>query len=446
MEAFSRLCAQHHLLPRHGIVLCALSGGADSVALLHLLWETGRQGGFTVAAAHFNHQIRRESGQDAAFCEAFCRERGISCYVGSADIPALAAARGLGLEETARAERYQFLRTTAAAIGAAAIATAHHAEDNAETVLLHLLRGTGLKGMGGIAPKTGDLIRPLLTTHRGEIEAYLTAHHLPHVEDSTNADTAYTRNYIRHNVLPLLTARNPGVVDTIGRSAASFRRDSDYLEQQAADLWRQAAASNERISLPAAVLANAPDALGLRAIQQMAAAISPETVLSAVHREAALALCRNGRSSQSVKLPDHLEAVRVFDDFVLRRAHLSAPPPPRGLPLPGHILWGGWAITSEEAVCPPGKFNRPESFYVRAAGPVTLRSRQPGDEITLPARSRKRIKKLLIDSRIPREARDRLPVFEAEGRVIALGLFGTDQGALPAPGERCWHITMRSAP
>lgn len=445
MEAFYRLCAQHHLLPEHGTILCALSGGADSVTLLHLLWRTGQQRGFTVAAAHFNHQIRSESGQDAAFCETFCLQRGIPYYADSADIPAIAAALGQGLEETAREKRYAFLRQTALDTGAAAIATAHHAEDNAETVLLHLLRGTGLKGMGGIAPKSDLLIRPLLTTHRSEIEAYLAAHHLPHVEDSTNTDTVYTRNYIRHEVLPLLSARNPGVVDTIGRSAVSFRRDSDYLEQQAAVLAQKASKSDLSIAISAGMLAEAPEALSLRAIQQMAAAVSPETVLSAVHREAALSLCRKGRSSQSVQLPDGLEAVRVFDEFVLRKRQNTAAPPPAVLPMPGQILWGTWEITAEKALCPSGLFNQPESFYFRASGPVTLRQRQTGDAITLPARSRKLVKKLLIDSRIPREQRDLLPVFEACGQVIALGRFGTDRSALPEVGEWCWHITLRNS-
>lgn len=444
MEAFQSLCARENLLPENGVVLCALSGGADSVCLLHLLHERGKHQGFTVAAAHFNHQIRPEAGEDAAFCSDFCRQWKIPFYTRSEDISAYAARKGLTLEEAARERRYAFLRETAEEIHAAAIATAHNAEDNAETVLLHLLRGTGLKGMGGIAAKSGALIRPLLTTRRSEIEAYLAVHRLPHVEDATNQDTYYTRNYIRHEVLPLLLARNPGIVEGLGRSAVSFRRDNDYLEQQASGLAAKAVCTGEEVSILAKVLGQAPEALSFRAVQQLVTRLAPETVLSAAHRQAVLALCRSENPSGHADLPEGLVAWRRYDRLVFGRKNLLEPDAPVELPLPGRVNWRGWEIQAEEALCPEGKFNQPEDFYLKAKTPVLLRSRKAGDEITLPSRPRKSVKKLLIEQRVPKNERDCLPVFEAEGALIALGRFGADCGALPRVGERCWHIICRN--
>ena len=440
MNAFLRLMAEEHMIFPGETVLCALSGGADSVCLLHLLWETGKRQGFSVAAAHFDHNIRPESGEDAAFCACFCQERGIPFFLGGAKVPAYAQAHGLGLEEAARILRYRFLEETAQTIGAARIATAHNAEDNAETLLLHLLRGTGLRGLGGIAPVRGNLIRPLLTTRRGEIEAYLDAHHLPHVEDRTNTDTVYTRNYLRHEVLPLLTARNPGLIEGLGRSARSFRRDNAYLEQQAATFSARGVETPRGISYPVAELAALPEAISCRVVQQLAEHLSPGTVLSASHREGVLALCAGDRPSAVLPLPDGLNARRVYQNLVLEKTVPQTVEGPTELQLPGSLCWNGWQISATAGVCPEGKFNQPHCFYLQAQGPLVLRSRETGDEITLPARNRKRIKKLLIDAHIPKAERDTLPVFTEKGRVVALAAFGADQAALPQPGQICWKI------
>ena len=206
------------LLPAGCTVLCAVSGGADSVCLLDLV---RRLGDVTVLCAHFDHGIRgAESARDAAFVEALCKEWAVPFFPGRGDVPAYAAANGLSIETAAREMRYAFLERTAKEQGADVIATAHNLNDNAETILFRMARGTGLRGLTGIPARRGRIVRPLLHTPRRDIEEYLTARGIPHVEDSTNTETDAARNRIRLDVLPRLESIHPGAA--AGIAAAIF--------------------------------------------------------------------------------------------------------------------------------------------------------------------------------------------------------------------------------
>ena len=194
-----------------------------------------------MSAAHYNHSLRgAESDRDAAFVAEWCALRGIPCIVGAGDVGREAELRGLGVEETARQMRYEFLRTVADTTGCDRIATAHSADDNLETLLLHLVRGAGLHGLAGIPPRRGDIVRPLLTTARADIMAYLEEHHVPHVEDSTNTDEAYARNRIRRQVVPVLRQLNPRLTESAAETMGYLRADDDFLNAQAAAACRNA--------------------------------------------------------------------------------------------------------------------------------------------------------------------------------------------------------------
>ena len=251
---------QQGMLPAAGeTVLCAVSGGRDSVCLLHYLASLGRRRSFAVAAAHYNHLMRPTAGRDEAFVAGLCRELGVPLYVERGDVRAIARQEGWGVEEAGRRLRYDFLERTADAIGASRIATAHHLSDQAETVVLNLLRGTGPEGLAGIPPVRGRLIRPLLQTPRQEIEAYLTAHGLGHVEDETNDSMDFTRNRLRREVWPLLAQLHPAPERSIARAAAILRRENVFLDRLARSYLETAVSD-----CPSAGEPNAPEISGRR--------------------------------------------------------------------------------------------------------------------------------------------------------------------------------------
>ncbi len=422
-------------------VLCAVSGGADSMALLHLLHRLSERFGFALEAASFDHCIRPEGAEDVRFVERRCAAWGVPCHLGRSDVPAAAREAGTGLEETARKLRYAFLEETADAVGAQRIATAHNADDNAETLLLHLLRGSGLKGLGGIAPVRGRVIRPLLGVSRAEIEAYCASCGISFVTDDTNADTAYTRNYLRHEVLPLLRSKNPRLLTTLNRTARSLRRDSACLEAEAERLFQSARRGPDRVGLGAEALLALPEALSLRLVQRMAEALLPGCVLSAVQRERVLELCRSERPSAACVLTGALTARREYGEIVLTVEPERREEEQIALQCGEWVRFHGRLLSCEQALCPEGKFNQPHCFYLRPGGVLLLRAPRPGEHITLPNRPRKAVKTLLSEAKLPLHQRGMAIALEEEGVLCALDGFGADLRYLPKPGELCWNIT-----
>ena len=220
--------------PPGGLILCAVSGGRDSVCLLDCLWKLGRARDFRVAAAHLNHGMRPTAQRDEDLVRALCAERNIPFYTETVDVYALCAVWRLTVEETGRRARYDFLRRTADALAADFIATAHHRDDQAETVLLQLLRGTGPQGLTGIPPVRDGIIRPLLDTPRAAIDDYIAQNRLPYVTDETNLDTHYARNRLRLDIMPQLLAINPAAAAHIARTADILRAENDLLDAPAA--------------------------------------------------------------------------------------------------------------------------------------------------------------------------------------------------------------------
>ncbi|MGN1004374.1 MAG: tRNA lysidine(34) synthetase TilS [Oscillospiraceae bacterium] len=443
------LSAEYEMLPAGTLILCAVSGGADSMCLLHLLETLAPERGFSLHAAHFNHKLRgTESDRDEEFVRAWCAGRGIPLTVGSGDVQAETVRTGRGVEETARALRYAFLERTAEELGAARIATAHTADDNAETLLFHLVRGSGLQGLTGIPPRRGKVVRPLLTCTRTEVVEYCTAHNVAWVEDSTNADETFTRNFLRRRVMPLLEQINPRTAEHLSAAAERLRADNDYLNAQAARAAAQGRMTSGGLVIEAELLAQLPDPVALRAVRQLLEQAGGGKNCTAAHLDALLRLCRSDDPSGRADLPG-LTARREYGTLVLEGAEEPvSPPPPTPVREDGRTVYGdtGWSVTCRQTVCPEKSFKNPDTFYLSRAkikGALTLRPRQTGDSIRLPGRNGKTLKKLFIDEKIPLERRALLPVLADDAGVLAVGSFGPDVSRLAQPGEEAVEITLK---
>ena len=226
---------ENRLFARGDRVLAALSGGADSTALLELLLASARRLGITVAAFHLNHGLRRAAAGDEAAVRRLCRERGVELLVERADVRAHARRRKLGIEEAGRELRYRLLDAAAGRLGCTCIALGHNANDCLETMLLNLARGAGPAGLAGIPVRRGRFVRPLLDIERGELERFLRARGVGWVEDESNRDAAFGRNRLRHAVVPVLVSLNPAAVRNARRTARLIAEESSYLDEIAGE-------------------------------------------------------------------------------------------------------------------------------------------------------------------------------------------------------------------
>ncbi len=245
IDSVLKAISDHNMIKNGDSVTVAVSGGADSVCLLHIMLELSKKLGFSISAAHLNHGIRgEEADRDEAFVKELCTGLNVPLFTQRADVPLFAREHKLSLELAARKVRYDFLRR----IGSV-IATAHNADDNLETLVLNLARGTSLKGLCGIPPVRDGIIRPLIYCTRAEIEAYLEEKNISFVTDSTNLGDDYTRNKIRHKIIPVLRQLNPSVEAAAARTAHSVREASDFIEELASFQLEKRLDNKKRLSL-----------------------------------------------------------------------------------------------------------------------------------------------------------------------------------------------------
>ena len=395
LRAFNRA---HGLIEKGDRIVCAVSGGADSMALLWSLYLLKEEWDLTVEAAHFNHHLRgEESDRDEAFVRDFCDGYGIPLYVGSAEVKP----GKKGLEAAAREARYAFLRTLPGKI-----ATAHTADDNAETILLHLVRGTGLKGLGGIMPRNGNVIRPLLSVTRAQVEGLLEEYCVNHIEDSSNETDQFLRNRLRHGVMPLLRQENPRIAENLSAMALRLRQDEEALSSMA----------DANADVP--TLRSQSPAVRARSLEQFlksSGVREPE----GVHIDQAEALVFSDNPSARANFPG-VTITRRYDRLeVLKNEEVPAE---TVLSLGETITFGPWTITCTEAETIE---NNDRTFTLIPEGPVRVRSRQSGDTLRLEGGT-KSLKKRLIDKKIPAGQRAYLPVLEDDRGILAVAELGAD--------------------
>lgn len=402
LNKLTEFIRQQNLLFPGDTVICAVSGGADSVALLFALYLLKDKLGITLEAAHFNHHLRaEESDRDEAFVRSFCDRYDIPLHVGSGCVQP----GKKGLEAAARDARYGFLRNLPGKI-----ATAHTADDNAETVLMHLVRGTGLKGLGGIMPVTGNVIRPMLTVTREEVEVFLEEWCLSCIQDSSNDTDAFLRNRIRHHVMPLLKAENPRLSENLSDMALRLRQDEAYLSKQAAFE-----------TLPTVeTLQNMEPAIRSRCLEsflKQSGVREPEQS----HIAAAEALVFSPKPSARVQLPGGVTIGRVYDR--LEKLEQNESLSPVILSCPGEAEFGDFYVTCTAA---EEILQTQEAFTINPQGDIILRPRQSGDSIRLSGGS-KSLKKLFIDRKIPASQRERIPVVCDEQGILGIYSIGVNR-------------------
>lgn len=397
LRQFSR---QQGLIHPGDSIICAVSGGADSMALLWAMYLLKEQWQLQLSAAHFNHHLRgTESDRDEQFVRQFCRDYHIPLYVGSADVQP----GKKGLEAAAREARYAFFATLPGKI-----ATAHTADDNAETVLMHLVRGTGLKGLGGIMPQNQAVIRPMLNITRQDVAQFLEEYSIPHIDDSSNAEDLFLRNRIRHHVLPLLQAENPKFSEHLSAMALRLRLDEQALT---------ALAVSDR-PLQISQLRTMPPALRSRSLEHFlkcSGVREPE----AAHIAQLEALVFSQCPSACAQFPGGITIGRNYDTLQVRS---TAPN----------------EASYQLDICPAAEIvNTPTVFTVHTQGTISLRYRRSGDCIRLSGGT-KTLKKLFIDRKIPAAERDRIPIICDEKGI--LGVYGIgvnlDRAAAELPATR----------
>lgn len=429
MKRVLEFADKYNMLPEGTTVICAISGGADSVCLLHLLKSIAPQRGLKVYAAHFNHCLRgEESDRDEHFVRCLCREMDVELFCAAGDVNAYALEHGTGTEEAARALRYAYFASVAARLPGSRVATAHNADDNAETMLMNLSRGSGLKGLCGIPPVRDIYIRPMLCLSRADVISYLGENALPHVEDSTNSEDIYTRNRIRHSVIPALRTINPAFSRAALEAAELLREDEKLLESIARDAVPFAEDGSGRIIIMADKLTAAEYPLAARAVRAAAARLG--CYPSAVHIRAVLELAAAAAPSGQTGLPGNILARREYDRLIIMRDYDEEK---RKL-TETELVWNNWVENGQNAFAiyfgagKPGETDFDELFMFQKrdiCGKISVRSRRAGDKICLDKRQgSKTLKKLFIEKKIPAAARADIPVIADEEKVLAIVSLG----------------------
>ena len=424
VEAYIR---RHNMLERGSRVIAAVSGGADSVCLLHLLVSIGRQLELDIQAVHVHHGLRgQEADRDAQFVRELSEKWKVPCLVVCRDAAAYAKRQGLSIEEAGREIRYQAFMEAAGQSDKARIAVAHHQEDQAETILHNLFRGSGLKGAGGMAPVRGNIIRPLLCAGRKEIEAYLQERGIPYCQDSTNASTEYTRNKLRHKVIPLISEEvNSQAVAHIVAAGEKMRQAEAYFECESARLWQEYGRTDirdggyRRVGIAAKTVAGLPDILqGYVVMEMISKLCGLRKDISSSHVQQVLDLAEKG-TGRYFDLPYGVRACREYDTVWLEMGERTDIRPS------GTLLNNG----SFSMECIPASVFRekyrkiPEKTYTKwfdydkIKGTLSVRTRQTGDYFTLKDGKKKTIKAFMIDEKIPRAKRDEMLLL-AEGHHV----------------------------
>ncbi len=441
---------EYHMVEREDTILAAVSGGADSLCLLMLLHALCEGMGFTLRAVHVEHGIRGEASlRDARFVEEICAKYQIPCRIYHCRALEYAREKKLSVEEAARKLRYQFFQKAADEFGAQKIAVAHNQNDCAETMLFHLARGSGLKGLCGILPVRGQIIRPLLCLERGEIEAYLKQSGQQFCTDETNGQLMYTRNKIRHQVLPLLAQVNGNAVSHMNQAANVVAEAAELIEGlRNSAMGKYVCVSGEGVCISQELLEEPPLIVreALRHVLAETAGSSKDISRVHVQQLKDLFARQNGKAAE---LPYGMRAQRTYGGILLRKGNAqelrnaatadaegkadteaasdAAQPVNLTLPIEGSLVIPscGYEISTRLLEKIPQNEEIPKKIYTKwfdydkIKGTTRLKTRQEQDYLIINAEgSRKKIKKYFIDEKIPAHRRDDILLLADDTHVL----------------------------
>lgn len=402
LNKVSAFISQQQLIAPKEHIICAVSGGADSVALLFCLYLLREKWDFSLSAAHLNHGLRGvESDRDQDFVISLCKQFDIPLYCKQVQI----VPGNKGLEAAAREARYGFFDTLPGKV-----ATAHTADDNAETLLMHLIRGTGLRGLGGIAPKRDNLIRPMLSVTRQEVLSFLEEYHLQYVQDSSNDTDAYLRNRLRHHVMPLLKAENPSLSENLSAMALRLRQDAQLMD--------------------ALTEGPMPEVDRLREMEQplrsrwLCRFLQEKGICepSSAHIRLMEQIVFSHNPSASALFPGNIRICREYNRLV--RCEDVPALQEQSLPCPGTLELSELGLRIHCAVARETIFQK-DRFCVYPQGEIVVRARKAGDTMRLLGGT-KSLKELFVDKKIPAAQRSAIPVLSDSAGVLGVWQIGAN--------------------
>lgn len=416
-----------HTIKRYGMlragdmVLAAVSGGPDSMAMLHVLVELADVLGVRLAVAHLDHGLRQDSIDDAMFVAEAANSLGLPCIVGEAHLAEVLQGGGANVQEAARDARYGFLQRTAEELGADRIAVGHTVDDQAETYLMRELRGSGAHGLAGIPPVRGNIIRPLIDASRTDVMAYLEGKGVSYVTDPTNLKPKYLRNKVRLELMPVLKGYNPNIARTLARSADILRDEDLFMDSYAESLLPGLTASDGGwvVRLTESVWAGLPLAVKRRVVRLLAGRLKGDQLgIGYEHVEDALGVLDAGATGRGVDLPGGVRVESSYGMPVFYRpdgmpSGFEYPMPVPGIvdiPGIGSIVAGPAPYTQDGVVV--------EFDMDRLAGPLSVRSRRPGDRFNPAGMSgTRKLKEFFIDMKLSRIGRAQTPILTCGGEI-----------------------------
>ncbi len=405
---------KHNLIPKNSKVLLALSGGSDSVCLLHILNDLKIMFDFELYACHLNHSIRSEADEDCRFVESLCQSLGVEFFAKKVDIKAIAKSQKISEELAGRNERYDFFEEVLKKREIDLIATAHNKNDSAETILMHIIRGSGIDGLTGIAYQRGNIIRPLLDCLKCDIEKYCEDNKYSFVVDKTNNQSIYTRNKIRLELIPqICKGFNPSFISTIVKNADLIRDDADYLGSEAERIYSELE-ENGRLNI--VKLKTLHPAMQRRIILIMYKRYFGNTInMQSVHVESIMGLIRSGHSGKSVNICKNTRCVLEFGSIFFKenKDDKSEYSYRIELDTPLYIPEAGMSITLKnwEGVG--------EKFFFEDIKKLCVRNRRQGD-VFYPEKmkGRKKLSDYFTDRKIPGDVRNILPIITYNDEIV----------------------------